>query len=116
MSTLKVSASDLWEKVDAIMTDSVTKNMKIEEGVAEGLKSKHIPHHILCSSHTCERMDLDNITTSSEIENKIGLRDLLLKREPLLKSFLRGKKSVVEAVLTALLKLVAVEGLESLRP
>ena len=33
----------------------------------------------------------------------------LLKREPQLKSFLRSKKSVVEAALEALLKLVAHE-------
>ena len=109
-SKLKVSASDLWEKVDAIMTDSVTKNLKIEEGVAEALQSKHIPYHILCKSHTCERMDSDNLATLSELETKIGLRELLIKREPLLKSFLRSKKSVVEAALEALLKLVAVDG------
>ena len=109
-SKLKASASDLWEKVDAVMTDSVTKNLKIEQGVADVLQSTHVPHHILCKSHTCERMDIDNLTTLNELETKIGLRELLIKREPQLKSFLRSKKSVVEAALDALLKLVAVDG------
>ena len=96
-SKLNVTASDLWEKIDAIMTDSVSKNLKIEEGVAEALQSTHIPYHLLCKSHTCERLDCDNLTTLGQIETQIGLRDLLLRREPLLKSFLRSKKSVVEA-------------------
>ena len=107
---LDVSPSQLWEKVDAIMTDAVTKNLEVEKYAADELGSSHIPYHILCKSHTCERLDSDNLTTLSNIEAKVGLRELLLKREPLLKSFLRSKKSVVESALEALLKLVATEG------
>ena len=86
-SKLKASASDLWEKVDAVMTDSVTKNLKIEQGVADVLQSTHVPHHILSKSHTCERMDIDNLTTLNALETKIGLRELLIKREPQLNPF-----------------------------
>ena len=92
------------------MTDAVFKNLKIGEGVAAKLGSNHIPYHLLCKSHTCERLDADNLTTLSIIEAKIGLRDLIAKREPLLKSFLRQKKCVVEAALEALLKLVVSDG------
>ena len=51
----------------------------------------------------------DNLTTLSQLKAKVGLSEALLKREPQLKSFLRSKKSVVEAALEALLKLVAHE-------
>ena len=109
-NNLEVTAAELWGKVDALMTDSVSKNLLIGEGVAEALNSIHVPYHILCKSHTCERMDQDNLFTLSQIEAKIGLRELLLKREPLLKSFLRSSKSVVVAALDAILKLVSTEG------
>ena len=105
-----VYAEFLWSKVDAFMTDAVTKNLKVEEGVANSLNSSHITYHILCKSHTCERMDADNLTTLSNIDAKIGLRELIIKREPFLKSFLRSKKCVVEAAMEALLKLVSAEG------
>lgn len=107
---LNVTEIDLWTQIDAIMTDAVRKNMKIGEGVAEILTSNHIPIHLLCKSHTCERLDNDNLTTLAVIESQIGLRDLILKREPMLKSFLRNTKSVVQAAMEALLKLVSVEG------
>ena len=66
--------------------------------------------YVLCKSHTCERMDSDNLTTLSIIKSKIGLRDLILKRELLLKPFLRNKKCVVEATMEALLNIVSTEG------
>ena len=44
----------LWEKIDAIMTDAVTKNLKIEETIPNALGSTHMPHHLLCKSHTVE--------------------------------------------------------------
>ena len=107
---LNVTPRQLWEKIDAIMTDSVTKKLKVEYGVADMLGSSHILFNILCKSHTCERLDSDNLFTLSKIETQVGLRELLLKREPLLKSFIRSRKSVVESALEAILKLVAVEG------
>ena len=47
-ATLKVSHDQLfktWEKVDAIMTDVVTKNLQIEETIAKVLGSSQIPLH-----------------------------------------------------------------------
>ena len=90
---LNVTVIDLWVKIDAFMTDTASKNLKVPEGVAETLNSSHVPYHILCKSHTCERMDSENLTTLSNIESRIGLRELIIKREPYLKSFLRSKKS-----------------------
>ena len=107
---LDVTASNLWEKIDAIMTDAVSKNLKMEDGVAEALQSRNVPYHILCKSHTCERLDTDNLTTLSQIEAKVGLREALLKWKSQLKWFLRSKKIVVEAALETLLKLVTHEG------
>ena len=60
------------------MTDSVTKNLKVEEGVAETLNSRHIPYHILCKSHACERKDSGNLSLLSKIEGQIGLRELII--------------------------------------
>ena len=100
----------LWNKINAIMTDAVTKNLSIESAVADALGSDHIPYHILCKSHTCERLDEDNLSTLAELEERLKLRDLILKREPLLKSFLRGSKSIVHCALIAFLKLVSHDG------
>ena len=43
---------DLWEKVIALMTDSLTKNLGIEQTIATSLGSNHLPFHLLCKSHT----------------------------------------------------------------
>ena len=76
---LNVTASNLWKKIDAIMTDAVSKNLKIEDGVAEALQSRHVPYHILCKWNTCERLDTDNLTTLSQLKAKVGLSESLLK-------------------------------------
>ena len=47
------SAQSLWQKVTSLMTDSVSKNLKIEESIAATLNSTHVPFHLLCVSHTC---------------------------------------------------------------
>ena len=77
---LNVTASNLWEKIDAIMMDTVSKNlMKIKHEVAEALQSRHVPYHILCKWNTCERLDTDNLTTLSQLKAKVGLSESLLK-------------------------------------
>ena len=76
-------------------------------GVAEKLQSNHVHHHLLCKSHTCERLDADNLSTLAVIEKELKLRELIAKREPRLKSSLGHTKSIVETALTALLKLVS---------
>ena len=44
---LNVTVNDLLCKIDAFMTDSVTKNLKVEEGVAETLipNTSHITYY-----------------------------------------------------------------------
>lgn len=76
---LNVAASNLWEKTDAIMTHVVSKNLKIEDGVAEAFQSKNVLYHILCKSHACQRLDTGNLTTLSQLEAKVGLHEAFLK-------------------------------------
>ena len=92
------------------MMDAVRKNLKIEDGVAEALQSRHDPQQILRKSHTCERLDTDKLTTLSQLEAKVGLSEAFLEGEAQLKLFLQSKKSVVEAALEAVLKLVTHKG------
>ena len=66
--------TDLWLRIDSIMTDAAGKNLEIEKWVAAELNSEYIPNHLLCKSHTCERLDADNIGTLARIERKLNLR------------------------------------------
>ena len=66
-----VSAKDLWEKTTEIMTNSVSKNLKTEDGVADVLKSNYKPYHLLCKSHPVEAFDRSDIDVLSTIENQI---------------------------------------------
>ena len=104
------TAACLWEKIDAPISDAASKYLNIETGMAQELASNHVPFHLLCKSHTCERFDADNLTTMATLENKIGRRDLIAKREPALKCYLRQNKPVFETSLAAILKLVSPEG------
>ena len=65
-----VSAKDLWEKTTAIMTESAGKNLEIEDGVADVLKSNYKPYHLLCKSDLVEAFDRSNIEVLSTIENQ----------------------------------------------
>ena len=99
----------LWENIYAYMTDSVSKNLKVEYAVAEILGSSHIPIHILCKSHTCEKLDEACLSALVEVESAIKFADLITKRQPQLKSFVRQSKCVVFAALKAMLQLVSQE-------
>ena len=101
------SAKDLWENVTAFMTDAASKNLKVEYLVAEKLGSEHVPYHLLCKAHTCEKLDECNETTLVKIEEQLKIRETIEKREPRLKSFIRKSKSVTKAAMEALLQLVA---------
>ena len=79
--------------------------VEVEKGLAEVLHSNHVPHHLLCKSHTCEQLDSDILSPLTE--NKIGLKKLIISQEPSLKSFLGNAKCVTEVALVALLKLVS---------
>ena len=91
------------------MTDAASKNLDIENGVAQLLCSDHTPYHLLFKSHTCERLDTDILSPLTEIENKINIRSKILAQEPNLKSFVGNSKSIVQVALIALLKLVSKE-------
>ena len=78
-------SKELWEKVSALMTDSVAKNLHIKEQIVNTLSSSHIQFLILCVSHTCGVFDKGNISVLCEVERKIGLRELLISHMPMLK-------------------------------
>ena len=63
-----ITPAALWEKTDAIMTDSVSKNPKIEHLIGESLGSDHRPYHLLCKSHTVEKLDAINLEVLATIE------------------------------------------------
>ena len=88
------------------MADAVAKNMKVEFLGAEELGSNHIPHHILCKAYTCEKLDECNELTLTKLEQKLKLRDIIERREPRLKSFIRKSKAVTKAAIITLIGLV----------
>lgn len=105
----KFSAKTLWENIYAFMTDAVSKNLKVEYAVAEALGSSHIPIHLLCKSHTCEVLDKSCLEALIEVECIIKFADLVTKRQPQLKSFVRQSRCVALAALKAMLSLVSHE-------
>ena len=85
-ATLKVSHDQTlqpWEKVDAIMTDAVTKNLEIEETLGKALDSSHIP--LLCKSHIVEALDKSSLEVLNEIENSVKQQEIFEKINPALK-------------------------------
>ena len=96
------------------MSHSVTKNLQVEEHVATKHNSEHIPKHILCNSHTCEKLDGSCINALVQIESEVKIAELIIKRQPRLKSFVRQSKCLVMCAITALMKLVSTE--ESAKP
>ena len=99
----------LWEQTTAIMTDSVSKNLEIEKLIAASLNSKYVPLHILCKSHTVEKFDETNLKVLMKIEKAVNQRQIFECINPTLKSFFRGKKTVVESGIKALISLVSRE-------
>ena len=71
---------------------SVTKNLKIEEGVATELGSNHIPFHILCKSHTCEKLDDSCINALVEIESELKYKSHGVKVDGITKAENGNKK------------------------
>ena len=102
-----VTAKYLWEKLSIIMTDSVGKNLKIEEGIAIALDSSHHPIHLLCKAHTVEALDRSNIDVLAKLENALKFREALESQNPNLKSFLRGEKSVALCAIKSILSFVS---------
>jgi len=106
----RATARDLWEQITAFMTDAVSKNLKVEYLIAEKLESNHIPYHLLCKAHTCEKLEECNENVLIKVEEMLKIRETIEKREPRLKSFIRKSKSVTKAAISALLQLVAKGG------
>lgn len=68
MRGVTIEPATLWERVDALMTDAVTKNLGIEETVPGALGSTHHPFHLLCKSHTVEAIDRSSLQVLAKIE------------------------------------------------
>ena len=102
----KVDPKLLWEKTNNLMTDAVTKNLQIEDLIAASFGSTYMPNHLLCKSHTVEKMDQSNIKVLGDLESQVKLKEKLGLINPSLRPFFRGKKAICLAGITALLKLV----------
>lgn len=102
----------IWRRITAIMTDSVSKNLRISEQIADVLYSdlfepyKHVPYQLLCSAHWCENVDKKCLEVCAQIEEKLDLKQQLLKKMPGLAAFIRGKKIIVEIAIEACTSLV----------
>ena len=71
-----IPPSDLWGKIDALMTDIVTKNLNIEDSIPLALESQHHPH-LLCRSHTVEALDRSNLEVPASIGENVAKRVFL---------------------------------------
>ena len=91
------------EKVSCLMTDSVSKNLQIENLIAATLVSHHIPMHLLCVSHTCEVFDSGNLHVLNQIEKMLGLKEKIM--------FL--SKGIAQVAINALSKLATNDGHKS---
>ena len=60
----RTTARELWEKTTTIMTDSVEKNLHIENGIATTLCSSHIPLNLLFKAHMVQAIDRSNMNVS----------------------------------------------------
>ena len=106
LENVLIPPSDLWDRIDALMTDSVTKNLNIEESIPLSLGSKHHPHHLLCKSRTVEALDRSNLDVLASIEKKVNQQAAFESINPALRSVFRGKTALVEAGIDALLTLI----------
>ena len=97
----KIEPVRLWEKVDAIVMDAVTKNLGIGEMVSTMLGSSHQSYHLLCRTHTGEVLDRSDLEVLCKIEKSVKKLYVLEQIHPSLKSFFRGKKAVAEAGIEA---------------
>lgn len=116
------SCVGIWNRITAVMTDSVAKNLKIVPLIMEELlsmePSKDIfiaePYHLLCLIHTLECFDRKMLEQVKKIEDKLGLREQFVSKMPELKSFLSNKnKAIAESALEALCSLTYNSGKKS---
>ena len=94
-SDVNIEPLFLWEKVDAIMTDSVTKNLGTEETISNALGSTHQPYHLLCKSHTVEALDKSNLEVLAKIEKSVKQQEVFKQiNQSLLKIVFPWKESI----------------------
>ena len=77
------------------MTDAVTKKLKVEVEVSQALETDHVLIHILCKSHTCEKLDESCVNALIQVEQQLKMADLIVTRHPRLKSFVRQTNALL---------------------
>ena len=70
------------------MTDAASKNLKVDYKVSKQLGAKHVPIHLLCKSHTCEKLDESCINVPVKIEQQLKMAEMITNRQPNLRSFI----------------------------
>ena len=103
----EITSSQLWEQVDAFITDSLVKKLEVEKMLSQIIGSNHIPYHILSKSHIVEKLDKSNADVLSKLEKSVRSRGKLESINPALKPFFRAKIAIVDSGISALMKLVA---------
>ena len=91
-----LATAELWEKTTAFMTESVNKNLKVEELVAETLQYNHKPYHLLCKSHVVEAFDHSNLDVLATVENQLKFHQKLIAINPTVNQFLCGSQYLVK--------------------
>lgn len=92
------------------MTDAVTKNFKIEVEVSKKLEPNQAPAiHLLCKSHTCEKLDECCLNTSKRTKNDLNMTELVIQRSPQIKPFVKQTRCLAICALKTILKLVSNE-------
>ena len=96
----------MWEKVDLLMTNAVTKNLGIEDTIPNAFGSNCHPYHLLYKSHIVEELDCSNLNVLAEVEKSVKQQEIFESINPSIKSFFCGKSPLVEAGIETLLNLI----------
>ena len=99
----ETTVKELWQKTTIIMTDSVEKNLHIENGIAAELDSSHIPLHLRCKAHTVEALNRSNINVLPSLERFLKFREAPESINPGVKSFIRSEKLEVLCTIMSIL-------------
>ena len=73
------SLTQLWEKIDAVLTDTASKCLRIAKVVSQELQSKNVPISLLCKAHVCEKIDKVIIDVIMKYEVRLDIRNKLEK-------------------------------------
>lgn len=68
--TVECTVLDLWLKIDALMSDSASKNWDVAQLIAEKLHTNHVPHTLFCNTHYSLKLDEGNVKVLSSCEEK----------------------------------------------